>query len=161
MWQCPGLVRDPTFNWLNSIHTYFLCLLILAPSSSLGSPQTRGYTLYGESEARPLTTIGDVKTPLQPPQNQLAPTAGPSMPTTRVYHYQNPQTGHAITSLLPPNHPEMVCLQEGGHVQTSQFGLLGIVAAVLWFPLGIGLCLMDRRVTCKRCGATLSEGFCH
>jgi len=32
---------------------------------------------------------------------------------------------------------------------------LGLIAAVVWFPLGIGLCLLDRTVTCKRCGAVI------
>jgi len=79
----------------------------------------------------------------------------PSMPQTRVYHYVNPANGNHITSLLPPDHPEMVCLQQGSHVEETKFGFLGIVAAIVWFPLGIGLCLLDRTVTCKRCGAVI------
>ena len=34
----------------------------------------------------------------------------------------------------------------------------GIIAAIVWFPLGIGLCLLDRSVTCKRCGAIIKGG---
>ena len=105
------------------------------------------------------------------------PSSGiPSMPQTRVYHYVNPANGNHITSLLPPDHPEMVCLQRGSHVEETKFGFLGefsgsclgrnradagvffwigIVAAILWFPLGIGLCLLDRTVICKRCGAVI------
>ncbi|KAF9784321.1 hypothetical protein BJ322DRAFT_1064113 [Thelephora terrestris] len=86
------------------------------------------------------------------------PVAGPSvpsMPQTRVYHYVNPNNGNHITSLLPPDHPEMVCLQRGSHVEKTKFGFLGIIAAIVWFPLGIGLCLLDRTVTCKRCGAVI------
>jgi len=79
----------------------------------------------------------------------------PSMPQTRVYHYVNPANGNHITSLLPPDHPEMVCLQQGSHIEETKFGFLGIVAAIVWFPLGIGLCLLDRTVTCKRCGAVI------
>jgi len=79
----------------------------------------------------------------------------PSMPQTRVYHYVNPNNGNRITSLLAPDHPEMVCLQQGAHVEETKFGFLGIVAAIVWFPLGIGLCLLDRTVTCKRCGAVI------
>ena len=50
---------------------------------------------------------------------------GPSMPQTRVYHYANPNNGHRFTSLLPPDHPEMVCLQQGSHVEETKFGFLG------------------------------------
>lgn len=49
----------------------------------------------------------------------------PSMPQTRVYHYVNPENGNHITSLLPPDHPEMVCLQRGSHVEETKFGFLG------------------------------------
>lgn len=99
------------------------------------------------------------------------------MPQPRVYHYQNPATGEHLASLLPPDHPEMLCLQQGGHVPQSKFGilgkcsslqnqyppthhLLGILAAIVWFPLGIGLCLLDRRVQCKRCGTVIDGGIC-
>jgi len=33
--------------------------------------------------------------------------------------------------------------------------LVGIIAAIVWFPFGIGLCILDRTVTCKRCGAVV------
>ncbi|KDR74975.1 hypothetical protein GALMADRAFT_518565 [Galerina marginata CBS 339.88] len=77
-----------------------------------------------------------------------------------VYSYMNPRTGEHIASLLPPDHPEMICLQAGSHVPHTQYGLLGILAAVFWFPLGIGLCLLDRRVRCTRCGLTIDNGVC-
>ena len=50
--------------------------------------------------------------------------AGP-YPTTTVYNYVNPVTGEHVASLLPPDHPQMICLQQGGHVVRTQFGLLG------------------------------------
>ncbi|TEB37346.1 hypothetical protein FA13DRAFT_1809883 [Coprinellus micaceus] len=81
-------------------------------------------------------------------------------PTPTVYYYNNPVTGERITSLLPPSHPEMVCLQAGEHVPHTKYGILGLLAAVLWFPLGIGLCLIDRKVKCSRCGLTIDEGVC-
>ncbi|KAI0071771.1 hypothetical protein K474DRAFT_1630029 [Panus rudis PR-1116 ss-1] len=105
-----------------------------------------------------------------PPQHSFAGPSGsapqrpfvpPRMPTTTVYNYMNPHTGEQVASLLPPDHPQMVCLQEGRHVRTVNFGPLGIIAAIIWFPLGIGLCLLDRRVKCKRCGIVLDEGLCH
>jgi len=95
-------------------------------------------------------------TPDDIPAGPSVPRSGiPSMPQTRVYHYVNPANGNHFTSLLPPDHPEMVCLQQGSHVKETKFGWVGIIAAVVWFPLGIGLCLLDRTVTCKRCGAVI------
>lgn len=64
-----------------------------------------------------------------------------------------------ISTTLPPDHPEMICLQAGEHVRHTRFGLLGVLAAVFWFPLGIGLCLLDRRIVCKRCGRVIDDGF--
>lgn len=103
----------------------------------------------------------------------------PYTPAPTVYHYTNPMTQEHVASLLPPNHPEMVCLQAGAHVPYTKYGVLGkqlaivrsqahlmndpysgILAAVFWFPLGIGLCLLDRRVKCGRCGAVIDEGIC-
>ncbi|KAH7888896.1 hypothetical protein F5I97DRAFT_764089 [Phlebopus sp. FC_14] len=87
-------------------------------------------------------------------------TSVPMMQQPTVYHYHNPATGEHLTSLLPPTHPEMICLQEGAHVTQTKFGILGILAAIVWFPLGIGLCLLDRQVKCKRCGLTIDSGLC-
>ena len=101
-----------------------------------------------------------------------------STPSPMIYNYINPISGEQIVSLLPPNHPEMICLQSG-HVPHTRFGLLGqyflsqlyntigpdfslsgMLAAVLWFPFGIGLCLLDRRVRCHRCGLVIDDGVC-
>ena len=102
------------------------------------------------------------------------------MGSTVVYHYVHPLTHERLASVLPPTHPEMRCLQEGGHVLQTNFGLLGtrlchvycalcpivlmfipgILAAIFWFPLGIGLCILDRRVKCSRCGLTIDGGLC-
>lgn len=46
-------------------------------------------------------------------------------PSTAVYHYQDPRTGHAVSSLLPPDAPPMICLQEGAHVPQTRYGILG------------------------------------
>ncbi|KAL5523457.1 hypothetical protein ACEPAG_7630 [Sanghuangporus baumii] len=72
-------------------------------------------------------------TPYAPPS---APLAGPS--GSNVYSYQHPVSGHVITTSLPPDHPEMICLQAGEHIRSTRFGFLGVLAAVFWFPLGIG-----------------------
>ena len=37
--------------------------------------------------------------------------------------------------------------------------MTGILAAVFWFPLGVGLCLLDRKVYCERCGVMLDDGI--
>jgi hypothetical protein len=106
----------------------------------------------------------DVKHPptSPPPQHQPQPTAMPAIHGTplidvpgtsgagvRVYHYVHPVTQQRITSLLPPDHPEMVCLQQG-HERRSSFGLVGILAAIFWFPLGMACMLVDRKVRCTR-----------
>lgn len=114
-------------------------------------------------------------------------TYGATAPETQatVFYYQDPRTGQRVASLLPPDHPEMVCLQAGEHVPETRYGFLGallshvllsfdcawahvyalcigigVIAAIVWFPIGIGLCLLDRRVKCKRCGASIEDGLC-
>ena len=42
-----------------------------------------------------------------------------------VYYYQDPRTGQRVASLLPPDHPQMVCLQTGAHVPDTRYGCLG------------------------------------
>jgi hypothetical protein len=46
-------------------------------------------------------------------------------PQTTVYYYQDPHTGQRVASLLPPDHPQMVCLQAGEHVPETRYGFLG------------------------------------
>ncbi|KAJ7495998.1 hypothetical protein B0H11DRAFT_2171658 [Mycena galericulata] len=115
-------------------------------------------------EARNSSPVKDVKTPPPPVMNpgpSYVAHAGPSSSQNPVvYHYDNPITGEHVASLLPPDHPEMICLQKGEHVPHTSFGVLGILAAVFWFPLGVGLCLLDRRVKCARCGRTIEDGIC-
>ena len=104
-------------------------------------------------------------------------TTKPSLEQPTIYNYVNPATGQHVASLLPPDHPEMICLQAGSHVQQTRFGLLGkspgyypvrlslklrikgVLAAIFWFPLGVGLALMDRRVKCRRCGLVIENGI--
>ncbi|KJA27619.1 hypothetical protein HYPSUDRAFT_212239 [Hypholoma sublateritium FD-334 SS-4] len=81
-------------------------------------------------------------------------------PPPAVYNYIHPVTGERVVSLLPPDHPEMVCLQTGSHIPESHFGILGILAAIFWFPLGVACCLLDRHVRCRRCGAIIDNGIC-
>ena len=149
------------------------------------------YVLEGANKAQ------DVKVPPQSPQLVATETpSGPSQPPPRipalpqpapyhgqpttVYNYVNPVTGEHVASLLPPDHPQMICLQEGKHVPHTRFGILGayscvfisvlkatltisvlgILAAVFWVPLGIACCLLDQRTRCQRCGMVLDEGLC-
>lgn len=66
--------------------------------------------------------------PEQQPAPQAVAIAGPSFtedPNPTVYRYFNPTTQEHVTSLLPPDHPEMVCLQAGRHIAKTQFGILG------------------------------------
>lgn len=145
----------------------------------LASSQDVGKQKPDPSPVQPLL----IPHPLPEPSYTLIPshTTQPlSTPSPMVYNYINPVSGEQIVSLLPPNHPEMICLQSGSHVPHTRFGLLGeywsphcmyyrawfltvlsgILAAVFWFPFGIGLCLLDRRVKCQRCGLDIDDGIC-
>jgi hypothetical protein len=72
----------------------------------------------------------DIKVPPAPSAPMVPTTAtspggaGPSSPT-HVYHYVNAATGDHVASLLPPDHPQMRCLQEGRHVTQTRYGVLG------------------------------------
>jgi hypothetical protein len=147
--------------------------ILMIPSAS--SPKDAG-PQSTQPKGPPLMVAG-------PPQ----PTYGATASEATVYHYQDPHTGLTVASLLPPDHPQMVCLQAGQHVPESRYGFLGafvlcftsrksswtdlvlwlclfcwtgVLAAIVWFPLGIGLCLLDRRVRCQRCGESIEDGIC-
>ncbi|KAJ7772635.1 hypothetical protein DFH07DRAFT_802623 [Mycena maculata] len=117
---------------------------------------------YDSDEARTTAPSKDVKKAIPPvPVMNAGPSYVPNPAQNPVvYHYDNPITGEHVVSLLPPDHPEMLCLQAGEHVPQTHYGLLGILAAVFWFPLGVGLCLLDRRVKCGRCGRVIEDGLC-
>ncbi|KAH9026670.1 hypothetical protein EDB83DRAFT_2424966 [Lactarius deliciosus] len=128
------------------------------------SPPAYESAIVGNGEAPPQKDVGPHST--QPKEPPLM-VAGPPQPMygaitseAMVYHYQDPCTGQPVASLLPPDHPQMVCFQAGQHVPESRYGFLGVLAAIVWFPLGIGLCLLDRRVRCQRCGESLEDGLC-
>jgi hypothetical protein len=69
----------------------------------------------------------------QPKGHELMLASGPSItygatapePQATVYYYQDPRTGQRVASLLPPDHPQMVCLQAGEHVHETRYGFLG------------------------------------
>ncbi|KIY69542.1 hypothetical protein CYLTODRAFT_420605 [Cylindrobasidium torrendii FP15055 ss-10] len=123
---------------------------------------------YDEVSAGPAAEVQDAKKPTLAQQPPTYTMPGPSnyhaqpvqaMGEPIVYRYQSSVTGETVMSLLPPDHPEMICLQSG-HLPHTNYGLLGILAAVFWFPLGVGLCLLDRRVKCTRCSQVIEEGMC-
>ncbi|CAE6482739.1 unnamed protein product [Rhizoctonia solani] len=100
----------------------------------------------------------DTPYPQPTPQPHNGMIIAPALvPGPTVFRYHNPHTGEVVSSLLPPDHPEMVCLQQG-HIVKTRYGILGILAAVFWFPLGIGLCLLDKRTKCERCGLLIEDG---
>lgn len=114
----------------------------------LESPPTYEEANHASSSRHP--------TPLSPPRStQPLPVLAPTL-----YNYMNPVTKQLITTSLPPEHPEMICLQSGKHVTETKYGLLGVLAAIFWFPIGIGLCILDRRVKCVRCGVIFNDGLC-
>jgi hypothetical protein len=53
------------------------------------------------------------------------PVYGGTASEPTVYYYEDPRTGQRVASLLPPDHPEMVCLQSGEHVPETRYGCLG------------------------------------
>ena len=151
-----------------------------APFSYLHPHHTDELSVSSPKDAGPQSTQ-----PKAPPLMVAHPTTyGAIASEATVYHYQDPRTGQTVASLLPPDHPQMVCLQAGNHVPESRYGFLGafcfalrffkkghgtdfvavavagVLAAIVWFPLGIGLCLLDRRVRCQRCGESLEDGIC-
>lgn len=82
---------------------------------------------------KPIQSALDAKHPplLELPPNQ-GYVVGPSHSTQpgyiqspTVYHYTNPTTQQQVASLLPPDHPEMICLQAGAHVPHTKYGILG------------------------------------
>jgi len=52
-----------------------------------------------------------------------------------VYNYANPRTGEHVVSLLPPHHPEMICLQAGEHIPHTRYSILGA-----WFTSLLSSC---------------------
>lgn len=101
-------------------------------SSSLVSFVSHPLTVSGPFIPEGQTPAKDVKIPSlpSPGAGYPAPGAPPphaagELPATVVFNYVNPRTGERVVSLLPPDHPQMVCLQQGGHVTASKFGFLG------------------------------------
>ena len=109
----------------NGGHSAYIPLHRVFPLS-----QTRSSPVSGQYIPESAAKAQDVKVPMLPTPNtyQVAgppPSQAGQPPATVVYNYVNPLTGERIVSLLPPDHPQMICLQQGGHDTSSKFGILG------------------------------------
>jgi len=126
------------------------------------NPPSYDYATGSTSAPQPPNPFADPKQnnskphPDMPQPSTYPYSPGANEPT--VYHYRGTLTGDVVNSPLPPDHPQMVCLQQG-HITSTKFGLLGILAAVFWFPLGVACCFLDRRVVCRRCRLVLDDGI--
>lgn len=89
-------------------------------ADSTGCAASGPFVTNGTSTADSVKVPLPEGTPAQGPSPQV-----PSMPATTVYNYVNPITQEQIVSLLPPDHPQMICLQQGGHVPRTHYGVLG------------------------------------
>ncbi|PVF97019.1 hypothetical protein CPB86DRAFT_786355 [Serendipita vermifera] len=135
-----------------------------AGPSAMSAPPSYEYATFAPNDPKSTTYPVDQKQQpqaIQPPSTTPYPI--PVVPSTQagavtVYHYIHPVTQHRIDSLLPPDHPEMQCLQFG-HVPKTRFGLAGILAAIFWFPLGVGCMLIDRDTQCSRCKKVLKGKY--
>jgi len=96
-----------------------------------------------QKKPQPLPSPTLYAPPVHPPSTSRAG-------SITVYHYVHPVTQERVDTLLPPDHPEMQCLQYG-HIPKTRFGIAGILAAIFWFPLGLGCMLIDRDTQCTRC----------
>jgi hypothetical protein len=83
--------------------------------------------------------------PPPPHALQAGPSYAPRHDPTSVHHYVNPLTGEHVVSVLPPNHPEMVCLQEGRHIKRTRFGLLGMSLVIYDFHMTLLILEGSRR----------------
>jgi hypothetical protein len=59
-----------------------------------------------------------------------------------VFYYQDPRTGQRVASLLPPDHPQMVCLQAGEHVPETRYGFLGALCSHTSLSIVSGLMIV-------------------
>ncbi|KAI0045963.1 hypothetical protein FA95DRAFT_1494719 [Auriscalpium vulgare] len=119
-----------------------------AVSSALPPPRRRPDTAKEKPRSLRATAI---------PTRAIVSAPGSDAP--QVYYYRDPVTGVPYASLLPPDHPHSICLQQGRHVEQSRYGIAGIAMAVLLFPVGIFLCIHDKKVRCMRCGEILSQRY--
>lgn len=110
---------------------------MLLTIGSAASPSFRNNTVPPPSgkSANPQDT--------QPKGHELMLASGPSVtygatapgPPATVYYYQDPRTGQRVASLLPPDHPQMVCLQAGEHVPETRYGFLGGLSSMCYYSL--------------------------
>ncbi|KAG8997656.1 hypothetical protein FRB93_014016 [Tulasnella sp. JGI-2019a] len=54
--------------------------------------------------------------------------------------------------------PDMQCQQQG-HLISSSYGVVGLISAILLFPCGIIICMMDQKEQCSRCRHVFKHGI--
>ncbi|EJU04140.1 hypothetical protein DACRYDRAFT_20765 [Dacryopinax primogenitus] len=67
-----------------------------------------------------------------------------------------PMNTPVILSVNPAD-PRSICAQQG-HIRSTTFGILGVLFAIVCFPIGLVCCVMDRREQCTRCGEIFYSG---
>lgn len=121
-----GPTLIPVCIWVAGVDRYTVSFILL----TIGSAASLSFCV---NTAPPLSGKSANPEDTQPKGHELMLASGPSImygatapgPQATVYYYQDPRTGQRIASLLPPDHPQMVCLQAGEHVPETRYGFLG------------------------------------
>jgi hypothetical protein len=54
--------------------------------------------------------------------------------------------------------PDVQCQQQG-HIITTTYGVVGLLSAILFFPCGVIVCMMDKTERCARCHQVFRRGL--
>ncbi|KAL7415780.1 hypothetical protein BDY24DRAFT_382208 [Mrakia frigida] len=105
-----------------------------------------------------LTHVASLPSRNLPPPKGASP-AGTDQSNGPLVHYfvQPGPNGRMISTNLGPETEEMRCLMEG-HLAQSKFGIIGILSTIFFFPWGLAVCALDRKVVCKRCKQVIDPG---
>ena len=99
-----------------------LCFTNNSPSLAASKPGNGDASQY-PTDVKVRPSDAPVPAALAMPEPHNGTAVAPVAPT--VYYYVNPKTGDRVASLLPPDHPEMICFQEGKHKNETRFGIVG------------------------------------
>jgi len=99
-----------------------------------------------------------------PGMQQLWTGQYPNQMGQQHWHPGVPQMGQPMmpmaTGMMGPGYvPHEVQCRQQGHIITSQYGIIGILCAVLLFPFGIIFCRLDRKVQCETCHQIFHRGI--